>query len=102
MSDLRKKVYEKLKQVPKGKVITYKNLAKAVDSRAYRAIGSFMKSNHDPKSIPCYKVVKSDGEIGDYSAKGGIKRKISLLKADKINVLNNKISLEKFGFKFHA
>ena len=98
--NFKQKVYRKLKAVPKGKVITYKNLAKAVNSEAYRSVGSCMKTNKDPKNIPCYKVINSDGKIGSYSATGGIKKKISLLKKDNIEVENKKVDLVKYGFRF--
>jgi len=98
MSRLRKKVYEKLRKVPKGKFITYKKLAEAVNSKAYRAVGTFMKTNIFPKKIPCYKVVKSNGFVGGYS--GGMKKKIALLKKDGIKVKNNKVDLEKYQFEF--
>lgn len=99
--DLREKVYAKLQSVPKGKVTTYKDLAKASGTNAYRAIGSFMKTNHNPKDIPCYKVVKSDGSIGEYSAPGGANKKISLLKRDGIKISKGKINLKVFKFKFN-
>lgn len=84
--NLREKVYAKLKGVPKGKVTTYKDLAQATGTKAYRAIGSFMKINHNPREIPCYKVIKSDGSIGEYSAPRGVGKKISLLKQEGIKV----------------
>ena len=97
--NLKDKIYSKLKQVPKGKVITYKDLAKAVNSKAYRFVGSCMAKNSEPAKIPCYKVVCSDGRIGNYSAKGGIKKKIQLLKKDGIIVKNGKVDLKKYGWK---
>ena len=100
MSLLKQKVYEKLKQVPRGKVTTYKALAEAVNSKAYRFVGSCMKNNSDPKSIPCYKVINSDGKIGNYSGAGGIKKKIQLLKKDGIEITGGKVDLKKVGHKF--
>ena len=98
--DLKNKIYEKLNQVPKGKVITYKELARACTSKAYRHVGRCMAENKDTKHIPCYKVVRSDGKIGEYSAKGGRKTKIRLLKKDGIIIVNGKVDLKKYGFKF--
>ena len=98
--ELKKRVYNKLKGVPKGKVITYKEIARAVNSKAYRFVGMCMKHNKDPKNIPCYKVVKSNGEIGNYSAPGGINKKISLLKLDGIRVTNKRVNLKRYGYKF--
>jgi methylated-DNA-[protein]-cysteine S-methyltransferase len=98
--NLRQKIYKKLNQVPKGKVITYKELAKAVNSRAYRYVGTCMANNNDPKLFPCYKVIRSDGQIGNYSAYGGIKKKIELLRRDRIKVVKGRIDLEIYGYKF--
>lgn len=64
--ELKEQIYRKLKRVSKGKVITYKELARSVNSRAYRYVGTCMKQNEYPKEIPCYKVVKSDGKIGNF------------------------------------
>ncbi len=50
---LKEKIYTILKTVPKGYVTTYKDLAKFVNSKAYRSVGSLMKNNKDPINIPC-------------------------------------------------
>ena len=64
---LSTKVYKKLLQVPEGKVTTYGDLAKAVGlENGQRAIGTIMKKNPFPVIIPCHRVVKFNGEIGDY------------------------------------
>ena len=91
-SPFGKKVYEILKTTPKGKVVTYGQLAKMAEKpKAARAVGTMMRKNKDPKHIPCYKVVRGDLRIGKYSAKGGIKRKDHLLKKDGIETKNGKI-----------
>lgn len=94
------KVYEKLKKVPRGKVVTYGSLARSVGSKAYRAVGSAMRNNKDPVGISCYKVVCSSGFVGDYSGVGGMKKKIKLLQKDGIEVKNNKIDLKRYLFRF--
>lgn len=96
----KEKIYSKLKQVPKGKVVTYKELAKAVDSRAYRFVGQCMKRNPNPERVPCYKVVRSDGSIGEYSGNGGVKGKIRLLEGDGVIISNGKVDLSRFGWRF--
>ena len=74
-------VYEVVKKIPKGKVLTYKEVAKrAGNSNAARAVGNFMKSNFNPK-IPCHRVIRSDGKIGDYN-RGGRLAKIKILKKE--------------------
>jgi methylated-DNA-[protein]-cysteine S-methyltransferase len=98
--EFAEKVYAALKKVPKGKVTTYKELAKAVRSKAYRAVGAAMRTNEDPARIHCYKVVCSDGSIGEYSAPGGKARKAALLKADGIAVKDGKIDLQRCLYRF--
>ncbi len=98
MTDLEVKVVKKLAEIPKGKVATYKSMANACGIRnGARFIGNVMAKNPWPKKYPCYKVVKTDGEIGPYSAGEGTKTKIELLRKDGIEVKNGKIeNLEKY------
>lgn len=85
-----------LEKIPRGKVTTYKELAKATGSHP-RAIGAIMHSNEFPVRFPCYKVVMSDGRIGGYG--GGIRKKIRLLRKDGIVVENGRIDLQKHMFR---
>ena len=91
------KVYSLLKKIPKGKVTTYRELARASGLHP-RAIGVLMRKNKDPENIPCYKVVRSDGRLGGYS--GGLKRKIELLRKDGIEVKNHRVDLKKHLYRF--
>ena len=72
-----------LKKIPKGKVTTYKELAR-VCGTSPRAIGRIMASNKYPEKYPCYKVVASNGELTGYSGPGGLKAKRKLLERDGI------------------
>jgi O-6-methylguanine DNA methyltransferase len=73
-----KKVYDVVRKIPRGKVMTYAEVAeKAGNKRASRAVGYWMSKNYDPK-IPCHRVVRSDGTIGNYN-RGGPKKKFELL-----------------------
>ncbi len=70
--------------IKKGEVRTYKDIASSIGHRnAYRAVGTAVANNPFPVTIPCHRVVKSTGEIGNYSA-GGQQRKIALLKSEGI------------------
>ena len=89
--NFKDKVYSLLKKVPKGRIVTYKELARALNSKAYRAVGTAMKLNENSPIVPCHRVVKSNGSVGDYSGKGGIRGKIILLEKEGIKVKNNKI-----------
>lgn len=85
------KVYNLLKKVPKGKITTYKAIAKKLNTKAYRAVGQALKQNPCAQKIPCHRVVKSDGSLGGYQGKLNSKKKIQLLKKEGIIIKNNKI-----------
>lgn len=81
MKTFRKKVFDIVTKIPKGKTLTYKEVARLAGSpRAYRAVGSILKLNFDQK-IPCHRVIKSDGSLGNYN-RGGIKAKQKILKSE--------------------
>lgn len=76
------KVKEVVRKIPKGSVLTYKQVAKKAGSPgASRAVGTIMKNNYDPK-IPCHRVIKSDGTVGEYN-RGGSKKKMEILIKEK-------------------
>ena len=78
--NFNKRCYKLLSRIPKGKISTYKEIARALNSKAYRAVGKAMAINQDLVSIPCHRVVRSDGTIGKYIL--GINKKM-LLKLKK-------------------
>ncbi len=90
MKSLRKKVFQVVKKIPKGKVISYKKIAELVGNpRAWRAVGNILNKNPNPKTIPCHRIIKSNGEIGGY--KYGTKRKISLLRKEGVVIKNGRV-----------
>ena len=79
------KVWNYLRKIPKGRVKTYKQVAVALKMpKSARAVANACAKNPYPPKIPCHRVIRSDGKLGGYSGKGGIKRKMRLLKAEKI------------------
>ena len=75
------KVWSYLKKIPKGKLKTYAQVAKAIGKpKSVRAVANAIGKNPFPPKIPCHRVIRSDGKLGGYSAKGGIKTKKKLLK----------------------
>lgn len=86
---------EFLRKIPKGKVVTYKSLAKKFDIRP-RAVAKILANNKNTIRYPCYKVVRSDGCVGGYSGRGKMRGKISLLRKDGIEVRGGKIDLKKY------
>ncbi len=74
------KVYAVVKRIPMGEVLTYKQVAeKAGRPKAYRAVGNILNKNHDP-SIPCHRVIRSDGSMGGYNR--GAKKKREILQRE--------------------
>ena len=81
------KVWKEIKKIPKGKVKTYKELAIAIAKpNASRAVANACGKNPYPVTIPCHRVIRSDGRIGGYSGRGGIKMKKNLLNKEGVNL----------------
>ena len=79
------KVWNYLKKIPRGKVKTYSEVAKAIGKPlAVRAVANAIGKNPLAPQIPCHRVVRSDGSLGGYSGKGGIKTKRLLLKKEGV------------------
>lgn len=75
-TDFGARVYEVVKGIPKGVVMTYGEVAKAAGSpRAARAVGTILSQNYDP-TIPCHRVIRSDGQSGQYNRGAQRKREI--------------------------
>ena len=80
MSSFKQKVFEVVRKIPRGKTLNYKEVAiKAGSPNAARAVGSILKTNFDP-AIPCHRVIRSDGMIGEYNR--GRENKIKILKKE--------------------
>ena len=72
-------------KIPREETRTYKQIAIQIGHpKAYRAVGSALGKNPLPIIIPCHRVIKSSGELGNYSGIGGIKKKMQLLKKEKM------------------
>ena len=83
----QKKVWNYLKTIRKGSVKTYKQVAIAINRpKSARAVANAVGRNPLAPTIPCHRVVRSDGSLGGYSGKGGIKTKKKLLKKEGIIV----------------
>jgi len=92
------KVYNIVKKIPKGKVSTYKNVAKALNCKAYRAVGTALNKNPYAPKVPCHRVINSNGYVGGFAK--GTNAKIRLLKSEGIEIRNNKIDLKKYLHTF--
>lgn len=91
--------YTALKRVPKGRVTTYKELARALKTKAYRAVGTAMSKNPYAPKVPCHRVVQSNGHIGGFMH--GPAAKAKLLKHEGVDVLQGRVvDFEKKLFRF--
>ncbi|MBP9694853.1 MAG: MGMT family protein [Candidatus Magasanikbacteria bacterium] len=80
MQSFKEKVFKVVKKIPKGSVLTYKEVSRLAGSpKAYRAVGNILNTNYNP-GIPCHRVVRSDGKIGGYNR--GSENKKRILKSE--------------------
>ncbi len=99
-------VWRACSRIPRGKVTTYKELARAVGRpRAWRAVANALARNPTPVKIPCHRVVRSDGGMGGYTLgtgdkRAGIARKMELLGAEGVAVQGQKVDLSRYLFRF--
>ncbi len=90
MKNFNERCYKLLSEVPTGRVTTYKALAEALGTRAYRAVGNAMNQNPYPRDIvPCHRVVNTDGRLGGYAGKP--EEKIRRLAEEGVEVIDDKI-----------
>ena len=82
------KVWKYLKTIPKGSVKTYKEVAIGIKiPKSARAVANACGKNPYAPKIPCHRVIRSDGGLGGYSGRGGIKTKLRLLRSEKVDIL---------------
>jgi O-6-methylguanine DNA methyltransferase len=80
-TDFQKRVWKEIDKIPYGKTVTYKEIAEKIGKpNASRAVANACGRNPSPVIRPCHRVIRTDGSIGGYSASGGAKMKMKLLK----------------------
>ena len=90
----RERVYAITRKIPKGKVVTYGQLARLAGSpRAARAVGTCMQTNPDAPRTPCHRVVGADGSMHGYSAGNGVSTKKEMLLAEGVLFTGDKVDL---------
>ena len=86
-TEFEKSVWRELLKIPRGKTLTYKELARRLGRpKASRAVANAVGSNPMAPAIPCHRVIRSDGKIGGYSGKGGRAGKIKLLLKEGVKI----------------
>lgn len=84
-SNFTEKVKNIVAKIPKGKTMTYKEVADAAGNpKAARAVANIMAANYDPK-VPCHRVIRTDGGLGGYN-RGGIVKKRAILKSEGVKL----------------
>lgn len=97
---MKEKVYEFLRTIPKGKVVTYGQIAEYLgNKRLSRVVGNILHSNPDKDKYPCYKVVDRNGKLSEHYAFGGIEKQKDRLEEEGIAVIDYKVDLEKYGMR---
>lgn len=97
---MKEKVLKFLTTIPKGKVVTYGQIALFLNNKKLaRAVGNILHNNIDKDKYPCYKVVNSQGKLSKNYAFGGIQKQKELLENDGIIVIDYKVDLSKYQMK---
>ena len=93
-------VYKLCKQVPRGRITTYGEIARAIGSKSYRAVGNALNKNPFSPEVPCHRVVRSDGYVGGF-ARGSGKKKQMLekegIQIDEMQIKNYKEKMHRFS-----
>ena len=93
------KVYNLCRKIPKGKISTYKELAHALNTKAYRAVGNALNKNPYAPIVPCHRIVGGSGNLVGFAS--GLRNKARLLRKEGIEIKNNKVlNFERALYKF--
>ncbi len=87
----QQRVWDALRLIPRGRVTTYGEIARYLGTGAIRAVGTAVGKNPDAPEVPCHRVVRGDGTIGQYSGGDGVPTKIALLKEEGVPVANKRV-----------
>lgn len=97
MGKIFEKVYEIVKKIPRGKVLTYGDVATLLGNIKYsRVVGYALHVNPEPITIPCHRIVNKNGELSSAFAFGGLSAQKTLLESEGVIVNENKVDLSIF------
>lgn len=103
--DFDRRVWNICKKIPEGRVSTYKEMAEALGTKAFRAVGNALNRNpygagkaSGDRMVPCHRVINSDGRVGGFAS--GTGKKAWLLEKEGIEIKDGKVDLRKFLFRF--
>lgn len=94
----KEKLYNLLTRIPKGRVVTYGQLARMLGNKFWaQSVGNALHTNPDGEKYPCYKVVNSKGKLSTAYAFGGLDEQRRRLEAEEIVVVEGKVDLKRYG-----
>ncbi|MGN1399350.1 MAG: MGMT family protein [Erysipelotrichaceae bacterium] len=97
---LKDEVFQYLKNIPQGKVVTYGQIASDLGNKKLaRIVGNIIHGNSDPYLYPCYKVVNRNGQLAQKYAFGGIEKQKELLQKEGIVVTDYRVDLAEYQMK---
>ena len=100
MTTFQQDIYRAVQRIPKGSVASYGQIAALAGyPSAARAAGNALHKNRDPDTIPCYRVVHSDGRLGQGYAYGGIEAQKKRLERDGIKVVGFRVDMLQYGMR---
>jgi O-6-methylguanine DNA methyltransferase len=98
------RVWKLMERIPRGNVTTYGQIARKLNTKAYRAVGNACRKNPYAPRVPCHRVVRSDGTIGGFGGKTSgktVEEKTLLLREENVEVRNGRVvDFEKVLFRF--
>ena len=98
------RVWKLMEKIPRGRVTTYGQIARKLNTKAYRAVGNACRKNPYAPRVPCHRVVRSDGTIGGFGGKTSgktVEEKTLLLREENVEVRNGRVvDFEKVLFRF--
>lgn len=94
---IKEKVYKLVARIPKGKVLTYGQVAKKLKLKTPRIVGKYLHENENPRKVPCYRVVFADGSLSKSYVFGGIKKQKEKLKKEGIKFVNDRVNIKEYG-----
>ncbi len=94
------KIYKIVKEIPKSKVASYKQVGELSKVYNPRLVGLALHKNLDPKNIPCHRVIRSNGKLATGYAFGGIEKQREMLEKEGIKFYKDKVDLKKFLYNF--
>jgi methylated-DNA-[protein]-cysteine S-methyltransferase len=83
--NFNQKVWTLTARIPPGMVVTYGDIARALNTKAYRAVGNALNRNPYAPTVPCHRVVGSDGSLTGFA--GGLEKKRALLESEGVRVI---------------